>query len=233
MSQKLKGTLTFIVKVCRLTQTHAHLCIPSVSLQIFEARGLVIYFFVSTEWGLLNSWETGLQTALYLHLVPNHNSMLQVGVLVSLEYQSPQRFSVGQQSPTLLSICVHANLCVFCLSSDAFAKLLESGDLKSSSIRLEGVDMPFHHVLARICFHHHFSGTQGNLWTSYLKRIIRVSFLCFCNVKPSDFQSFLYWHSCGKDRLLRLHVQQVYPGSPCLSAGQNCEWTSIRSWSLV
>uniref|UniRef100_A0A674NEJ1 AP-3 complex subunit delta-1 n=1 Tax=Takifugu rubripes TaxID=31033 RepID=A0A674NEJ1_TAKRU len=41
--------------------------------------------------------------------------------------------------------------------SDAFAKLLESGDLKSSSIRLEGVDMPFHHVLARICFHHHFS----------------------------------------------------------------------------
>ncbi|XP_016520205.1 AP-3 complex subunit delta-1 isoform X10 [Poecilia formosa] len=41
--------------------------------------------------------------------------------------------------------------------SDAFAKLLESGDLKSSSVRLEGVNMPFHHLLARICFHHHFS----------------------------------------------------------------------------
>ncbi|XP_075879081.1 AP-3 complex subunit delta-1 isoform X4 [Nelusetta ayraudi] len=41
--------------------------------------------------------------------------------------------------------------------SDAFAKLLESGDLKGSSVRLEGVDMPFHHLLARICFHHHFS----------------------------------------------------------------------------
>uniref|UniRef100_H2MR16 Adaptor related protein complex 3 subunit delta 1 n=1 Tax=Oryzias latipes TaxID=8090 RepID=H2MR16_ORYLA len=41
--------------------------------------------------------------------------------------------------------------------SDAFAKLLESGDLKSSSIRLEGINMPFHHLLARICFHHHFS----------------------------------------------------------------------------
>ncbi|KAM4575369.1 AP-3 complex subunit delta-1 isoform 3-T3 [Fundulus diaphanus] len=41
--------------------------------------------------------------------------------------------------------------------SDAFAKLLESGDLKSSSLRLEGVNMPFHHLLARICFHHHFS----------------------------------------------------------------------------
>uniref|UniRef100_A0A7N9B1N3 AP-3 complex subunit delta-1 n=1 Tax=Mastacembelus armatus TaxID=205130 RepID=A0A7N9B1N3_9TELE len=41
--------------------------------------------------------------------------------------------------------------------SDAFAKLLESGDLKGSSVRLEGVNMPFHHLLARICFHHHFS----------------------------------------------------------------------------
>uniref|UniRef100_A0A3B3TAF1 AP-3 complex subunit delta n=1 Tax=Paramormyrops kingsleyae TaxID=1676925 RepID=A0A3B3TAF1_9TELE len=41
--------------------------------------------------------------------------------------------------------------------SDAFAKLLESGDLKASSVRLEGVSMPFHHLLARICFHHHFS----------------------------------------------------------------------------
>lgn len=34
------------------------------------------------------------------------------------------------------------------------------------------------------------------------------------------------WISCGADWLLRLHVQQVYPGSPCLSAGQNCEWTN-------
>ncbi|XP_061739199.1 AP-3 complex subunit delta-1 isoform X6 [Nerophis ophidion] len=41
--------------------------------------------------------------------------------------------------------------------SDAFAKLLESGDLKGSSVKLEGVNMPFHHLLARICFHHHFS----------------------------------------------------------------------------
>uniref|UniRef100_A0A8C5F8B1 Adaptor related protein complex 3 subunit delta 1 n=1 Tax=Gadus morhua TaxID=8049 RepID=A0A8C5F8B1_GADMO len=41
--------------------------------------------------------------------------------------------------------------------SDAFAKLLESGDLKASSVKLEGVVMPFPHLLARICFHHHFS----------------------------------------------------------------------------
>ncbi|CAB1331422.1 unnamed protein product [Coregonus sp. 'balchen'] len=41
--------------------------------------------------------------------------------------------------------------------SDAYAKLLESGDLKGSSLKLEGVNQPFHHLLARICFHHHFS----------------------------------------------------------------------------
>lgn len=39
------------------------------------------------------------------------------------------------------------------------------------------------------------------------------------------FLFFPCWISCGEDRLLCLHVQQVYPGSPCLSAGQNCEWT--------
>lgn len=42
------------------------------------------HIFVFTEWGLLHSWETGLQTALYLQLVPNHYSLLQVSVLVSL-----------------------------------------------------------------------------------------------------------------------------------------------------
>lgn len=33
--------------------------------------------------------------------------------LVSLEFQSPQRFSLGQQSPALLTNRIHANLCVF------------------------------------------------------------------------------------------------------------------------
>lgn len=51
---------------------------------------------------------------------------------------------------------------LFYLASDAFAKLLESGDLKCSSVRLEGVSQPFHHLLARICFHHHFSGTYAH-----------------------------------------------------------------------
>ncbi|XP_077188127.1 AP-3 complex subunit delta-1 isoform X2 [Paroedura picta] len=41
--------------------------------------------------------------------------------------------------------------------SDAFAKLLESGDLHGSSIKVDGITAPFHHVLAKICFYHHFS----------------------------------------------------------------------------
>ncbi|XP_066491118.1 AP-3 complex subunit delta-1 isoform X1 [Tiliqua scincoides] len=41
--------------------------------------------------------------------------------------------------------------------SDAFAKLLESGDLQGSSFRVDNITSPFHHVLAKICFHHHFS----------------------------------------------------------------------------
>ncbi|XP_045155977.1 AP-3 complex subunit delta-1 [Echinops telfairi] len=42
-------------------------------------------------------------------------------------------------------------------SSDAFAKLLESGDLGMSSIKVDGITMSFQNLLAKICFHHHFS----------------------------------------------------------------------------
>uniref|UniRef100_A0A803W6B3 AP-3 complex subunit delta-1 n=1 Tax=Ficedula albicollis TaxID=59894 RepID=A0A803W6B3_FICAL len=41
--------------------------------------------------------------------------------------------------------------------SDAFAKLLESGDLHMSSIKVDGISISFQHLLAKICFHHHFS----------------------------------------------------------------------------
>ncbi|XP_042552975.1 AP-3 complex subunit delta-1 isoform X2 [Dipodomys spectabilis] len=41
--------------------------------------------------------------------------------------------------------------------SDAFAKLLESGDLCMNSIKVDGTSMSFHNLLAKICFHHHFS----------------------------------------------------------------------------
>ncbi|XP_022381136.1 AP-3 complex subunit delta-1 isoform X3 [Enhydra lutris kenyoni] len=41
--------------------------------------------------------------------------------------------------------------------SDAFAKLLESGDLSMSSVKVDGISMSFQNLLAKICFHHHFS----------------------------------------------------------------------------
>ncbi|KGL73772.1 AP-3 complex subunit delta-1, partial [Tinamus guttatus] len=41
--------------------------------------------------------------------------------------------------------------------SDAFAKLLESGDLHMSSVKVDGISISFQHLLAKICFHHHFS----------------------------------------------------------------------------
>lgn len=42
--------------------------------------------------------------------------------------------------------------------SDAFAKLLESGDLSMNSIKVDGISMSFQNLLAKICFYHHFSG---------------------------------------------------------------------------
>uniref|UniRef100_A0A8C8S211 AP-3 complex subunit delta-1 n=1 Tax=Pelusios castaneus TaxID=367368 RepID=A0A8C8S211_9SAUR len=41
--------------------------------------------------------------------------------------------------------------------SDAFARLLESGDLHMSSIKVDGISISFQHLLAKICFYHHFS----------------------------------------------------------------------------
>ncbi|XP_062250897.1 AP-3 complex subunit delta-1 isoform X5 [Platichthys flesus] len=70
--------------------------------------------------------------------------------------------------------------------SDAFAKLLESGDLKSSSIKLEAVIMPFHHLLARICFHHHFSVVERiDSCASMYSRTIQGHHVCLL-VKTAD-----------------------------------------------
>ncbi|KAG7488217.1 hypothetical protein MATL_G00030130 [Megalops atlanticus] len=70
--------------------------------------------------------------------------------------------------------------------SDAYAKLLESGDLKGSSVRLEGVSMPFHHLLARICFHHHFSVVERiDSCASMYSRSIQGHHVCLL-VKTTD-----------------------------------------------
>ncbi|KAM9797247.1 AP-3 complex subunit delta-1 isoform 8-T8 [Syngnathus typhle] len=70
--------------------------------------------------------------------------------------------------------------------SDAFAKLLESGDLKGSSVKLEGITMPFHHLLARICFYHHFSVVERvDSCASMYSRSIQGHHVCLL-VKTSD-----------------------------------------------
>uniref|UniRef100_A0A8C5SS45 AP-3 complex subunit delta-1 n=1 Tax=Laticauda laticaudata TaxID=8630 RepID=A0A8C5SS45_LATLA len=57
--------------------------------------------------------------------------------------------------------------------SDAFAKLLELGDLHASSIKVDGITIPFHHLLAKICFHHHFSVVErmGSCASMYSRSI--------------------------------------------------------------
>ncbi|XP_012584931.1 PREDICTED: AP-3 complex subunit delta-1 isoform X3 [Condylura cristata] len=57
---------------------------------------------------------------------------------------------------TLLFRCTSYMVTTPCYS-DAFAKLLESGDLSMSSVKVDGITMSFHNLLAKICFHHHFS----------------------------------------------------------------------------
>ncbi|XP_051551455.1 AP-3 complex subunit delta-1-like isoform X3 [Myxocyprinus asiaticus] len=70
--------------------------------------------------------------------------------------------------------------------SDAYAKLLESGNLKGSSLRLEGINMPFHHLLARICFHHHFSVVERiDSCASMYSRSIQGHHVCLL-VKTAD-----------------------------------------------
>ncbi|XP_064186440.1 AP-3 complex subunit delta-1-like isoform X3 [Anguilla rostrata] len=85
--------------------------------------------------------------------------------------------------------------------SDAYAKLLESGDMKGSSVRLEGVSMPFHHLLARICFHHHFSVVERiDSCASMYSRSIQGHHVCLL-VKVTD-QTVLIDAKCDEPSLL-------------------------------
>uniref|UniRef100_A0A3B4WEK7 AP-3 complex subunit delta-1 n=1 Tax=Seriola lalandi dorsalis TaxID=1841481 RepID=A0A3B4WEK7_SERLL len=86
--------------------------------------------------------------------------------------------------------------------SDAFAKLLESGDLKGSSVRLEGVNMPFHHLLARICFHHHFSVVERiDSCASMYSRSIQGHHVCLL-VKTVSEQTVSIDAKCDEPTLL-------------------------------
>eukprot|EP00062_Callorhinchus_milii_P013505 gi/632961682/ref/XP_007896896.1/ PREDICTED: AP-3 complex subunit delta-1 [Callorhinchus milii] len=70
--------------------------------------------------------------------------------------------------------------------SDAFAKLLESGELKMSSIKVDGLTVSFQLLLAKICFHHHFSVVERiDSCASMYSRSIQGHHMCLL-VKMGD-----------------------------------------------
>uniref|UniRef100_A0A8C2SHE2 AP-3 complex subunit delta Mu C-terminal domain-containing protein n=1 Tax=Capra hircus TaxID=9925 RepID=A0A8C2SHE2_CAPHI len=70
--------------------------------------------------------------------------------------------------------------------SDAFAKLLESGDLNMSSIKVDGISMSFHNLLAKICFHHRFSVVERvDSCASMYSRSIQGHHVCLLVKKVS------------------------------------------------
>ncbi|KFW88449.1 AP-3 complex subunit delta-1, partial [Phalacrocorax carbo] len=70
--------------------------------------------------------------------------------------------------------------------SDAFAKLLESGDLHMSSVKVDGISISFQHLLAKICFHHHFSVVERvDSCASMYSRSIQGHHVCLL-VKKGD-----------------------------------------------
>ncbi|XP_067824413.1 AP-3 complex subunit delta-1 isoform X2 [Heptranchias perlo] len=70
--------------------------------------------------------------------------------------------------------------------SDAFAKLLESGELKMSSINVDGISISFQLLLAKISFHHHFSVVERiNSCASMYSRSIQGHHMCLL-VKMGD-----------------------------------------------
>ncbi|XP_063311946.1 AP-3 complex subunit delta-1 isoform X2 [Pelobates fuscus] len=70
--------------------------------------------------------------------------------------------------------------------SDAYAKLLESGDLKMSSLIVDTTTLSFHHLLAKICFYHHFTVVERvDSCASVYSRSIQGHHVCLL-VKKGD-----------------------------------------------
>ncbi|KAM9330592.1 AP-3 complex subunit delta-1 [Gastrophryne carolinensis] len=74
--------------------------------------------------------------------------------------------------------------------SDAFAKLLESGDLKMSSLKVETTSISFHHLLAKICFYHHFTVVERvDSCASMYSRSIQGDHVCLLVKKGENYIS--------------------------------------------
>lgn len=104
--------------------------------------------------------------------------------------------------------------------SDAFAKLLESGDLSMSSIKVDGISMSFQNLLAKICFHHRFSGKgldMADRWLCFSTHVTPP------HPRAGPASPLALCCSCGTSGFLRLHVQPLHPGTPRLPPGEEGE----------
>lgn len=92
--------------------------------------------------------------------------------------------------------------------SDAFAKLLESGDLNMSSIKVDGISMCFQNLLAKICFHHHFSVVERvDSCASLYSRSIQGHHVCLL-VKKGE-KSVSVDGKCSDSTLLSNLLEEV------------------------
>ncbi|XP_061046822.1 AP-3 complex subunit delta-1 [Eubalaena glacialis] len=92
--------------------------------------------------------------------------------------------------------------------SDAFAKLLESGDLSMSSVKVDGISMSFQNLLAKICFHHHFSVVERvDSCASMYSRSIQGHHVCLL-VKKGE-QSVSVDGKCSDSTLLSNVLEEM------------------------
>uniref|UniRef100_A0A8C4T390 AP-3 complex subunit delta-1 n=1 Tax=Erpetoichthys calabaricus TaxID=27687 RepID=A0A8C4T390_ERPCA len=92
--------------------------------------------------------------------------------------------------------------------SDAFAKLLESEELKVNALKLDSINMPFHHLLAKICFHHHFSVVERiDSCASMYSRSIQGHHVCLL-VKSGD-NSVSIDAKCNEPSLLSHVLEEI------------------------
>lgn len=116
-----------------------------------------------------------------------------------------------------------------------------------NSIKVDGISISFQNLLAKICFHHHFSGKQCHSDTSFITQVsqglpaqgLDLPPLSAISAGPQllaalegtlpGIMSLMlpFVGSGGESRLLCLHVQPLDPGPPCLSAGEEGKLTAV------
>ncbi|KAM8940067.1 AP-3 complex subunit delta-1 isoform 2-T2 [Pelodytes ibericus] len=92
--------------------------------------------------------------------------------------------------------------------SDAYAKLLESGDLKMNSLQVDATSISFPHLLAKICFYHHFTVVERvDSCASMYSRSIQGHHICLL-VKKGD-KSISIDGKCNEASLLSSLLSEI------------------------